>query len=847
MKTNLSFILVTLFFLTRMQPLSAQNNALTFDGVDDHISFTTSPTRSYDITVHESLVSEADNTVTLTGVDAFGNRTLAEMVTQPTTNNALDFDGTNDYINCGFVLNPSSLSSLTLEAWVYILDAGYHRVFAQEYIDATNTGAGWFSINSNSHRPYTYLNNNQIESANTGVAENEWTHIAMVWDGSTITFYHNGIEDGTVTNVTGLLDSDNDLYLGWQGRYNNTQFYGQMDEVRIWDVARTGAQIRENMMRTLDGDESGLVAYYPLNESSGTIAYDATDSTHNGTLTNMDGETDWVDSEAFTTWLGGTSSDWSTESNWTDGVPTSSDNVGIYDWGDSSPVLITGQTVNNFLVAGGATVQLDAENTLNINGNILNEGTFLVKSTSAGTGSLIVNGASAGDIEIERYMTGNTWHLVSSPVPGEALSSFLGNNTGIPTKTVSEVDYRGMMEYLESSDSWSDFFLDTEQEGTLSSGKGFAARTTADGTITFAGSLSNGTQAVTLSKTESTGYGWNLIGNPFPSALNANATADATDNLLTVNSSVLDESYVALYIWGEQADYSGERNDYKIINHSGDNALGGESSVGQDYIQSGQGFIVKAAGDNVTFNFTEAMKTHQPTVAFKSAQTEWSTLVLEATMDEKITSAGIKFRDDMTAGLDVGYDAGILKTGFDIYTKLLEDNGVDFGLQCLPETGLEEYEIPVGIDAATSGKISFSLKSKNLREGITPILNDKKTGMSFPFNSEEDVYTATISESQGYGRFTLTFSSTTDVDDLLSGEPHFKAWYSNGSIYISGEIDGTGEATVYDINGRKVAIHQLSNSVRNQIDAPTGASSLYLVRISDSKRSEVLKVPVVGR
>ena len=92
-------------------------------------------------------------------------------------------------------------------------------------------------------------------------------------------------------------------------------------------------------------------------------------------------ETDWVDSEAFTTWLGGTSSDWSTESNWTDGVPTSSDNVGIYDWGDSSPVLITGQTVNNFLVAGGATVQLDAENTLNINGNILNEGTFLVKST----------------------------------------------------------------------------------------------------------------------------------------------------------------------------------------------------------------------------------------------------------------------------------------------------------------------------------------------------------------------------------------------------------------------------------------------------------------------------------
>jgi hypothetical protein len=217
-------------------------------------------------------------------------------------------------------------------------------------------------------------------------------------------------------------------------------------------------------------------------------------------------------------------------------------------------------------------------------------------------------------------------------------------------------------------------------------------------------------------------------------------------------------------------------------------------------------------------------------------------------MDGTVTSTSIKFRDDMTAGLDVGYDAGVFKTGFDIYTKLLEDNGVDFGLQCLPETGIKEYEIPVGLDVATGGEISFSLQQENFPGNVTPVLNDKLTGASFAFSGGDTVYTTSIPDgTKGYGRFTLTFSSTTGVDDILDSQSHFQAWYSNGTITISGNIEGGGEVSVYDVQGRKLAAEKLGCSNQNRIAVPQATSGIYLVKVKDSNRSEVLKVVKSGR
>ncbi|MEZ5104271.1 MAG: T9SS type A sorting domain-containing protein [Draconibacterium sp.] len=498
------------------------------------------------------------------------------------------------------------------------------------------------------------------------------------------------------------------------------------------------------------------------------------------------------------TWDGSESTNWHDAANWDKNVvPTSALDV----------IIPVGLNTYPILSSGGACKNLTIE------------------SSSSSTGSLTgqSNLVVSGTITIKRHLTGNVWHMISSPVLDETISDFLAANTNVPASE----SYRGMMDYNEQNNDWNTFFTNS-QSGNLTSGKGFSLRTDADGTVTFTGTLTTGTVNTTVARTGN--YGWNCVGNPYPSAISINTAADNNNNFIALNTGNLDESYTSVYVW-EQG------NDAYTIVALGDAAF---------YAQLGQAFFVKAANGATQVEFTTAMQTHQPAAGFKSGTLLWPELKLTASMSGKSSTARLKFNDDMSTGLDVGYDAGVFKSGFDIYTKLIEDNGVDFGLQSLPETGIEQYEIPVGIDAATSGEISFSLKQENFPSEIIPVLNDKQTGTNFTFSTEADIYTTTIDETQGYGRFTLTFSNTTVVDDILNSQSKFRAWYNNGAITILGEITGESEVTVFDVQGRKLASERLTSSNQNRIEVPQATSGVYLVWVKDVNRSEMVKVVRTG-
>ncbi len=279
-------------------------------------------------------------------------------------------DATTEYVDCGFVVDPGTLSALTVEVWVNISSlsgASYNRVISQDYISSEDTGLGWLNILTTGE-VYSRLSGS-LQSTSSAISVGEWTHVAMVWNGSTLRFYFNGVLDGSIYSFSSIVSSDNDLYLGWQGRYNNTYFHGGMDEVRIWNTARSAQQIRDNMYRALSGSESGLLAYYKFDQSSGTTLTDASGNGHNGTLNNMD-DGNWTDSEAFITWLGTSSSDWSTEANWSDGIPGSGDNVGIFKWDGNSEVSISGDpNVKNLVISSSSSPTL--ESGIMVSGNLI--------------------------------------------------------------------------------------------------------------------------------------------------------------------------------------------------------------------------------------------------------------------------------------------------------------------------------------------------------------------------------------------------------------------------------------------------------------------------------------------
>jgi hypothetical protein len=112
-----------------------------------------------------------------------------------------------------------------------------------------------------------------------------WYDIAGSYDGNTIRMYLDGVFVGS--KVIGNTSVGNSLpvYLGQQYGSYSYPFDGQMDEVRIWNYARTASEIQATTGMPLTGSESGLVAYWNFNETlDSQLVTDLTANGNNGSL-----------------------------------------------------------------------------------------------------------------------------------------------------------------------------------------------------------------------------------------------------------------------------------------------------------------------------------------------------------------------------------------------------------------------------------------------------------------------------------------------------------------------------------------------------------------------------------
>jgi Concanavalin A-like lectin/glucanases superfamily/HYR domain/Secretion system C-terminal sorting domain len=215
---------------------------------------------------------------------------------------ALDFDGSNDYVNLGDINQIDGDSQITFETWVYAKTMYFGSMMIAENACCGNRKAMFFSGNGNIY--FAVENGGTAWGLTTGatVTAGQWYHIAGVFDGTKsnpadrILIYVNGVPQ--TTNPTGSIptttSTDNSpTRLAVQ----HSAFYGNniLDEVRIWNTARTQAEIVASMNTTLTGNEPGLAAYYNMEEGPGspTIA-DLTGNGYTGSLVNMTAASDYV-------------------------------------------------------------------------------------------------------------------------------------------------------------------------------------------------------------------------------------------------------------------------------------------------------------------------------------------------------------------------------------------------------------------------------------------------------------------------------------------------------------------------------------------------------------------------
>lgn len=214
-------------------------------------------------------------------------------------NFALQLDGTDDKIGIldSPELNPNT--GITVEAWINATEWNtniYGGVIVGK--QGTNPDKGYcFTAGENGRVEFTVSVEGLWKSVATPqlLGTNAWYHVAGVYTGSQVKVYINGILIGT-EDAIGDLSSGTGVVMNlgdnptWPGRFWN----GRLDEIRIWEVERTQAQLQEFLSVELNGDEEGLVAYYPMNEGTGMTTADVSGNDNGGQLINMD-EDDWVD------------------------------------------------------------------------------------------------------------------------------------------------------------------------------------------------------------------------------------------------------------------------------------------------------------------------------------------------------------------------------------------------------------------------------------------------------------------------------------------------------------------------------------------------------------------------
>ena len=250
-----------------------QGTVVLYHILRDGIEIGTSAVASY---TDNTVASDTTYIYTATAEDNAGNESSASSglsvdtpTVPPTTANCgmgINLDGTNDWVN---IPDLTLANDFTIEGWFKLAPGINYEdaLFGQE-------GSGPdIHFTDGKIRLYAY---GIRVTANTPLLADTWGHIAITRSGTSLTVYINGIQDASGSwNGT--------LSLKAIGRGNGGFLKGMMDEVRVWNLARTSTEINTNFDIDIDSNAPGLIGYWNFNETD-QIVIDSSSSANHGSL-----------------------------------------------------------------------------------------------------------------------------------------------------------------------------------------------------------------------------------------------------------------------------------------------------------------------------------------------------------------------------------------------------------------------------------------------------------------------------------------------------------------------------------------------------------------------------------
>lgn len=203
---------------------------------------------------------------------------------------ALQFDGIEDVAAVPDSQDDFDMvTDLTLEAWVQVDMANPGGTFVG---GQTPGGGAAYGLGGGIGTPTSAVISVSTPFTDAVFAPNainpgpNWVHIAGTFDGTNLTIFVDGAQVATsVHSNPGSLSPVERLIMGRFAVSGATLFFaGALDEIRIWNVVRTPAEIMASYQVELSGNEPGLVGYYKFDETSGDVILDSSSRGNDGFL-----------------------------------------------------------------------------------------------------------------------------------------------------------------------------------------------------------------------------------------------------------------------------------------------------------------------------------------------------------------------------------------------------------------------------------------------------------------------------------------------------------------------------------------------------------------------------------
>ncbi|MCX6251064.1 MAG: T9SS type A sorting domain-containing protein [Bacteroidetes bacterium] len=413
---------------------------------------------------------------------------------------------------------------------------------------------------------------------------------------------------------------------------------------------------------------------------------------------------------------------------------------------------------------------------------------------------------------VERYITPGQVHFICNPIVSTHSSTFNGFT----------VKY-----YRESIHSWLTLPANVDTViSTMMNGYSILDNSSNPDscTLRYEGRLNSGNESIVLTRTMVPGTnppvydGWNLAGNPYPSASDWESTAWGLNNV-------------------DPTIYYFDGVNYKPFNRI--DRLGNGSQI----IPSMQGFFVHVSSGSLgSLSVTNSSRIHSAQPFYKNSFVQDNLLVLDADGNGYSDETFIQLDSIAESSFDWQYDAykllGITQSP-QIYSMLTD---ADASINVLPYKG-PNTSVLVGFREGVSGNYTITSHGMNSFIYVTSIvLWDKKINY-FQNLMNDSVYSFSSLTSDNWGRFEIFFNYT--LNGITGNQPgeNLDVYAYRGDVYVKyiTEKNISGTITVYDFLGKKVFSDVLQNVPLNKFHLFVN-EGYYIAKVISPGKTIVRKV-----